>query len=177
MKVGWRPIPEVFHAITFYSSQQVLYTGGGRDTFMTQKRRRTTKTLTCGWSHADERPRPGGAGDPEILVQVKLSNRELIHSRGISCQKGQTHINIITWFLFNNTAVCTLPLIVRPERKIQRKKLPKLQVMSSLSSLPKLRQKNDTCLLKRVTEFTCQSKRPHESYNKTVQYSYHEQGN
>lgn len=61
-----------------------------RDTFMTQKRTRTTKTLTCGWSHAAERPRPGGRGDPEILVQVKLSNRELMHSLGISCQRGET---------------------------------------------------------------------------------------
>lgn len=170
MKVGWRPIPEVFHAITFYSR-------GGRDTFMTQKRRRTTKTLTCGWSHADERPRPGGAGDPEILVQVKLSNRELIHSRGISCQKGQTHINIITWFLFNNTAVCTLPLIVRPERKIQRKKLPKLQVTSSLSSLPKLGQENDACLLKQVTCNSIHLSIKAATWALYHQYSYHEQGN
>lgn len=54
---------------------------------MTKKRRRTTKTLTCGWSHTEERPRPGGGGYPVILVQVKLSNRELIHSLGINCQK------------------------------------------------------------------------------------------
>lgn len=46
-----------------------------------------TKTLTCGWSHAAERPRPGGGGYLEILVQVKLSKRELIHSRGISCNR------------------------------------------------------------------------------------------
>lgn len=52
---------------------------------MTKKRRRTTKTLTWGWSQADERPRPGGKGDPEILVQVKLSKRELMHSLGMSC--------------------------------------------------------------------------------------------
>lgn len=47
-----------------------------------------TKTLTCGWSHAEERPKPGGAGYPEILVQVKLSNKELMHSLGINCQTG-----------------------------------------------------------------------------------------
>lgn len=46
-----------------------------------------TNTLTLGCSHAAERPRPGGKEVPEILVQVKLSNRELIHSLGISCQK------------------------------------------------------------------------------------------
>lgn len=76
-----------------YLKEHWLHTAGGRSTFMTQKRTRTTKTLTCGWSHADERPRPGGGGYPEILVQVKLSNRELMHSLGISCQRRQTHVN------------------------------------------------------------------------------------
>lgn len=41
--------------------------------------------LTCGWNHAAERPRPGGAVVPQIFVQVKLSKRELTHSLGISC--------------------------------------------------------------------------------------------
>lgn len=50
-----------------------------------------TKTLTWGWSQADERPRPGGGGDPEILVQVKLSKRELMHSLGMSCTHGRVH--------------------------------------------------------------------------------------
>lgn len=59
----------------------------GGVTFMMKKRRRMTNTLTLGCSHAAERPRPGGKEVPEILVQVKLSNRELIHSLGISCQK------------------------------------------------------------------------------------------
>lgn len=54
---------------------------------MTKKRTRMTKTLTCGWSHTAERPRPGGGGYWEILVQVKLSKREFIHSRGISCNR------------------------------------------------------------------------------------------
>lgn len=54
---------------------------------MTKKRTRMTKTLTCGWSHAAERPRPGGGGYWEILVQVKLSKREFIHSRGINCER------------------------------------------------------------------------------------------
>lgn len=59
---------------------------------MIKKRTRMKKTLTCGWSHAAERPRPGGGGYWEILVQVKLSNRELIHSRGISCGgRGQSY--------------------------------------------------------------------------------------
>lgn len=61
-------------------------------TFMMKKRRRMTKTLTLGCIQADERPRPGGTVDPEILVQVKLSNRELIHSLGISCQSEHTHV-------------------------------------------------------------------------------------
>lgn len=42
------------------------------------------KTLTCGWSQAAERPNPGGAGESQIFVQVKLSNSELMHSLGIS---------------------------------------------------------------------------------------------
>ncbi len=44
------------------------------------------KTLTSGCSQAAERPRltGGGGGDPEIFVHVKLSNRELMHSLGIS---------------------------------------------------------------------------------------------
>lgn len=63
------------------------------DTFIMKKRRRMTKTLTWGWSQAEERPRPGGRGDPEILVQVKLSKRELMHSLGMSCM---LHIHIVT---------------------------------------------------------------------------------
>lgn len=43
------------------------------------------KTLTSGCSQAAERPRlTGGGEDPEIFVHVKLSNRELMHSLGIS---------------------------------------------------------------------------------------------
>lgn len=53
-------------------------------TFMRKKSSRMRKTLTSGWSQAAERPRPTGGGDPEIFVHVKLSNRELIHSLGIS---------------------------------------------------------------------------------------------
>lgn len=45
------------------------------------------KTLTSGCSQAAERPRPTGGGEPEIFVQVKLSNRELMHSLGISLGK------------------------------------------------------------------------------------------
>lgn len=37
-----------------------------------------------------ERPRPTGGGDPEIFVHVKLSNRELMHSLGISCRGEQS---------------------------------------------------------------------------------------
>lgn len=64
--------------------------GGGsrgmrKGTFMTKKRRRMTKTLMSACSQAEERPRPGGGGEPQILVQVKLSNSELMHSLGISC--------------------------------------------------------------------------------------------
>lgn len=59
--------------------------GLGGSTFITKKRIRMTKTLTRGCSQAEERPRPGGGGVPQILVQVKLSKRELIHSLGINC--------------------------------------------------------------------------------------------
>lgn len=97
-----------------YLKEHWLHTAGGRSTFMTQKRTRTTKTLTCGWSHADERPRPGGGGYPEILVQVKLSNRELMHSLGISCQRRQTHVNSLMWLFLNSAAVCTSCPSVRP---------------------------------------------------------------
>lgn len=61
---------------------------------MTKKRTRMMKTLTCGWSHAAERPRLGGGGYWEILVQVKLSKREFIHSRGISCKGGNDLVKI-----------------------------------------------------------------------------------
>ena len=53
-------------------------------TFMMKKRRRMTKGLMSGCNQAEERPNPGGAGEPQILVQVKLSNRELMHSLGMS---------------------------------------------------------------------------------------------
>lgn len=53
-------------------------------TFMRKKSSRMTKTLTSGCSQAVERPRPTGEGDPEIFVHVKLSNKELMHSLGIS---------------------------------------------------------------------------------------------
>lgn len=36
-------------------------------------------------------PRPGGGGDPEILVQVKLSKRELMHSLGMSWTHSGAH--------------------------------------------------------------------------------------
>lgn len=62
------------HTHTFQQSQ----------TFMMKKSSRMTNTLTSGCSQAAERPRPTGGGDPEIFVQVKLSNREFIHSLGIS---------------------------------------------------------------------------------------------
>lgn len=55
-----------------------------RHTFITKKSSRTTKTLTLGCSHAAERPKPTGRGDPQIFVHVKLSNSELMHSLGIS---------------------------------------------------------------------------------------------
>ena len=80
----------IFRGIA-YSKKREREREGGRATFMMKKRRRMMKTLTRGCSHTEERPRPGGTGDPEILVQVKLSKRELIHSLGISCQKEQTH--------------------------------------------------------------------------------------
>lgn len=57
---------------------------------MRKKSTRMTKTLTLGCSQAAERPRPTGGGDPEIFVHVKLSNRELMHSLGISWkERGQ----------------------------------------------------------------------------------------
>lgn len=57
-------------------------------TFMMKKSSKMRKTLTSGCSQAAERPRPTGGGEPEIFVQVKLSNRELMHSLGISWGKG-----------------------------------------------------------------------------------------
>lgn len=57
-------------------------------TFMRKKSSRMTKTLTSGCSQAVERPRPTGEGDPEIFVHVKLSNKELMHSLGISWGEG-----------------------------------------------------------------------------------------
>lgn len=42
------------------------------------------KTLTSEWNQAAERPRPGTIVGSKTFVQVKLSNRELIHSLGIS---------------------------------------------------------------------------------------------
>lgn len=56
---------------------------------MTKKSSRMMKTLTSGCSQAAERPRPTGRGDPEIFVHVKLSNRELMHSLGISWSGGR----------------------------------------------------------------------------------------
>lgn len=55
---------------------------------MRKKSSRMRKTLTSGCSQAVERPRPTGGGDPEIFVHVKLSNRELMHSLGISWRGG-----------------------------------------------------------------------------------------
>lgn len=54
---------------------------------MTKNRSRMTNTLTSGCSQAAERPRPGGGGFPHTLVQVKLSNSELMASLGISYKK------------------------------------------------------------------------------------------
>lgn len=51
---------------------------------MMKKRRRMMKTLTFEWNQAVERPRPGTMVGSKTFVQVKLSNRELIHSLGIS---------------------------------------------------------------------------------------------
>lgn len=85
---------------------------------MMKKRRRITKTLMCGWSHADELPRPGGAGDPEILVQVKLSNRELIHSLGINCQKGYTNNKLSFSHDSHNAAGSTSHFCSKVRRRI-----------------------------------------------------------
>lgn len=105
-QTGWRwdwdtSEREILSAFIFVPRRRPPYCwhtgkGGGDgegwgDTFMTKKRRRMTKTLTWGWSQADERPRPGGGGDPEILVQVKLSKREFMHSLGMSCTHTRVH--------------------------------------------------------------------------------------
>lgn len=45
---------------------------------------RMMKMLTSEWNQAAERPRPGSKVGSQTFVQVKLSNRELIHSLGIS---------------------------------------------------------------------------------------------
>lgn len=42
------------------------------------------KMLTSEWNQAVERPRPGSIVGSQTFVHVKLSNRELIHSLGIS---------------------------------------------------------------------------------------------
>ena len=55
---------------------------------MMKKSNRMRKTLTSGWIQAAERPSPGGGAELSTLVQVKLSNKELIHSLGISWRGG-----------------------------------------------------------------------------------------
>ena len=59
--------------------------GVGRGTFMMKKRRRTRTTLALGWIHTADRPRLSGS--PICFTHVLLSNRVLMASRGISCER------------------------------------------------------------------------------------------
>lgn len=56
----------------------------GACTFMIKNRMRIIKTLTSEWNQAMDIPRPGSKVGSQTFVQVKLSNKELIHSLGIS---------------------------------------------------------------------------------------------
>lgn len=52
---------------------------------MIKKRKMMMTTLTCGWIHTADRPRLSGS--PTCFTQVLLSNRVLMASRGISCER------------------------------------------------------------------------------------------
>lgn len=61
------------------------FESGGRGTFMMKKRRMMMTTLTCGWIHTADWPRL--AGSPRCFTHVLLSNRVLMASRGINCER------------------------------------------------------------------------------------------
>ena len=61
------------------------FESGGRGTFMMKKRRMMMTTLTCGWIHTADWPRLSGS--PMCFTHVLLSNRVLMASRGINCEK------------------------------------------------------------------------------------------
>lgn len=57
----------------------------GRGTFMMKKRVMMMTTLTFGWIHTADWPRLSGS--PTCFTHVLLSNRVLMASRGINCER------------------------------------------------------------------------------------------